>query len=230
MLTSAKISVIIHNYIIISRLVDTRRRFKSNKQALNGNYLQSMMVCHWIGPELIPNVKIAKFWDQIALKDEEQTAIHAIQIAMDVDVERITMIGDDYPRFRGRRPIVKIKSHNPVSLKSLGNGAVRLFSTALAMTNCTNGFLLIDEVENGIHHSIQHQYWNMVLSIAKHYNIQIFATTHSIDCVKGFARAAINSGEEGVLYRLEKRGHKLAAIRYSEEELAAAAKFNTEVR
>lgn len=215
---------------IVSRSADKRRFYKGIRQVPNGDNLRSAMVCHWIGPGLLSNAIISKFWDQVALKDEEEIAVNAIQMAMDAKVERLTMVGDTHSRFRGRRPIVKLESRDPVSLKSLGDGAVRLFATALAMTNCTNGFLLIDEAENGIHHSVQQQYWKMVLHTASRYNIQIFATTHSIDCVKGFAQAALESEEGGVLYRLENRDQNLAAIRYPEEDLDAAAKFKTEVR
>jgi len=215
---------------IISRLADTRRPYRTMRQAPNGDHLPPAMVCHWVGPGLLSNMVIAKFWDQVALKDEEEIAVNAIQMTMDAKVERLTMVGDDYSRLRGRRPIVKLRSHDPVSLKSLGDGAVRLFATALAMTNCANGFLLIDEAENGIHHSVQQQYWKMVLHTASRYNIQIFATTHSFDCVKGFAQAALESEEDGVLYRLENKDQDLVAIRYSEEDLNAATKFKTEVR
>ena len=107
---------------------------------------------------------------------------------------------------------------------------MRLFGAALAMANCSDGFLLIDEAENGIHHSVQHQFWAMILETASRNNIQVFATTHSFDCVKGFARAAIESGDAGLLFRLEKDADEMKCIPYSEEELGSAAHSNIEVR
>ena len=215
---------------VISGLTDGRRPYRSIRQVLNRDRLPPAIVCHWIGPGILSNQIIGRFWDQVALKDEEKIAVNAIGMVMDANVERLTMVGEEFSRYRGRKPIVKLSKQNPVPLKSLGDGAVRLFTTALAMTNCPNGFLLIDEAENGIHHSIQQQYWKMVLETASKYNIQIFATTHSIDCVKGFARAALESKEEGVLFRLEKRHEELVPIRYSENDLESATKFQTEVR
>lgn len=215
---------------VISGSADSRGPYRRIRHVSNGDRSPPAIVCHWIGPGILSNAVIARFWDQIALRDEEEIAVNAIGMVMDARVERLSMVGDDLPRIRGRRPIVKLGGHNPVSLKALGDGAVRLFATALAMTNCANGFLLIDEAENGIHHSVQHQFWKMVLDTASKYSIQIFATTHSIDCVQGFARAALESEEDGVLYRLENREKKLVSVRYSEEDLEAATKFNTEVR
>ena len=82
-------------------------------------------------------------------------------------------------------------------LRSLGDGAVRLFGVALALANSQGGFLLIDEAENGIHHTIQRDFWRMVLLTAQANNVQVFATTHSWDCVVGFAQAAVEDGRRG---------------------------------
>ena len=67
---------------------------------------------------------------------------------------------------------------------------MRLFGVALALANSKDGFLLIDEAENGIHHSIQRDFWTMILKAAHQNNVQVLATTHSWDCVAGFAMAA----------------------------------------
>ncbi len=46
--------------------------------------------------------------------------------------------------------------------------------------------LLIDEIENGIHYTAQAEVWRMLLKLCKHYNIQLFATTHSLEMIKAF--------------------------------------------
>ena len=50
-----------------------------------------------------------------------------------------------------------------VPWRTLGDGAFRAHAVALALDNRSHGFLLIEEAENGIHHSIQAKFWNMVL-------------------------------------------------------------------
>ena len=108
---------------------------------------------------------------------------------------------------------------------------MRLFSVALAIANSRDGFLLIDEAENGIHYTLQRDFWRMVLQAAQENNGQVIATTHSSDCIRGFAQAAIESGEvEGVLFRLSSQDGVLRAVEYSEEELLTAAKQGIEVR
>ena len=116
-------------------------------------------------------------------------------------------------------------------LKSLGDGALRIFGIALALANSRDGFLLIDESENGIHHSIQRDFWRMVLQTAQANNVQVLATTHSWDCIKGFAYAAAECEDaEGVLVRLSMRNGDLRAVEYPEDELKIAADQRIEVR
>ena len=133
---------------------------------------------------------------------------------------------------QGRRALVRLKGHKqPVPLRSLGDGALRLFGVALALANSHGGFLLIDEAENGIHYSLQRDFWRMVLRTAQENDVQVLATTHSWDCIKGFAQAATQSEDaDGVLVRLSRQYGDLRAVEYSEEDLAIAAEQGIEVR
>ena len=189
--------------------------------------------CEEIGPGLIGNYALSQFWDNVALTEDESQATQALNIVYSGEAERVAVVGDDSPvPMGGRRAIVRLKGNaRPVPLKSLGDGALRLFGVALALANSRDGFLLIDEAENGIHHTVQRDYWRMVLQTAHENNVQVFATTHSWDCVYGFARAAVeNEDIDGMLVRLEKEEDVLRAVRYSEEDLKTAADQNIEVR
>ena len=62
-------------------------------------------------------------------------------------------------------------------------------------------------------------------------NVQVIATTHSFDCVKGFARAVVDFSEiEGALVRMESFERKNYVISYSESELEAVSNQGIEVR
>ena len=116
-------------------------------------------------------------------------------------------------------------------LKSLGDGAVRMFGIALALANSRGGILLIDEVENGIHHSVQRDFWTMVLKTAHENNVQVLATTHGWDCVAAFAQAAADFDEvDGALVRDVQEKRAVHAVEYSERELNIAAEQGIEVR
>lgn len=186
--------------------------------------------CEVLGPGVMDNPKMARFWDGIALTDYEDRAVQALQLIYGSDIERIAFIGLE-SRYR-RRAIVKMRGQDtPVPLRSLGDGAVRMFGVAIALANSQDGFLLIDEAENGIHHSIQHAYWRMVLETAQKYNVQVLATTHSFDCVRGFAHAVEDSAIKGVFFRLQKRADgSMRAVEYSDKSFIIAADDGTEVR
>ena len=71
----------------------------------------------------------------------------------------------------------------------------------------------------------------MVLQTAHENNVQVFATTHSWDCVRGFALAAAEFDcADSVLVRLEKEDDGLRAVRYTSEDLKIAADQRIEVR
>ena len=190
-------------------------------------------VCEFLGPGLLGNAAISLYWDKVALTDDEERAVDALRM-IGVDVDRVAMIGRDtrVGRPGGRRVIVRLASQDrPVPLRSLGDGARRMFGVALALANSRDGFLLIDEAENGIHHSVQHRFWRMVLGTAQANNVQVLATTHSWDCVRGFARAASELEQaEGMLYRIERDNGKVRAVDYHEDELGIAAEQGIEVR
>ncbi len=197
-------------------------------------FRKSAKQCESLGPEIPSSRQLAGFWDKVALTEEESKAVDSLNLINSDKVERVAMIGDDSGTRRGagRRPVAKLRDEpRPVPLKSLGDGAVRLFGIALALANSKDGFLLIDEAENGIHYSIQRDFWTMILKAAHQNNVQVLATTHSWDCVAGFALAATEVEEvDGALVRLDRYDDRIKAVEYTEDDLRVAAKHGIEVR
>lgn len=114
----------------------------------------------------------------------------------------------------------------------MGDGINHILSIILALVNCENGCLLIDEIDNGLHYTVQKQLWSVIFKLAIKLNVQIFATTHSSDCISsfGYALKEESNVEEGRYMRLE---NKLGAITYTEynlEELKIVAAQNIEIR
>ena len=188
--------------------------------------------CNTLGPGLPTNSKIALYWDRIALTADETRAIEALNLLIGQQLERIVMVGDPRSRGTSRRAVVRLKNEErPVPLRSLGDGAFRMFSVALALANSRDGFLLIDEVENGIHYSAQAAFWKMVITTAYRNNVQVFATTHSWDCFVGFAKAASElEGSDVSMTRIERVGDHVMQMMYPIEDIVTAANSGIEVR
>lgn len=192
--------------------------------------------CQSLGPGLLDNTTIAGLWDSVALTRNEELLNESLSLILGSAIEGVAVTGNgqerNYRGFRQPRVVAKLPNQpRPVPLKSLGDGVTRMCGVALALANSHSGFLLIDEVENGIHQSVQQDFWRMVLLTAQENNAQVFATTHSWDCVAGFAKASAELEQiTGALVRLEQEEGRVKAVQYSEEDLKTAAEQGIEVR
>ena len=187
--------------------------------------------CQTFGPGLSSTQDLTGLWSNVALTDDEDRTTEALRLLHN-GIERVAIVAPTQRTRRNQRVLVKVVGRErPVPLKSLGDGVVRVFAVALALANSKNGFLVIDEAENGIHHSAQRNFWNMVLRTAQRNNVQVLATTHSWDCVTGFAQASSAFNDvEGILVRLEDHPDGTRAVEYSEADLMVAAEQRIEVR
>jgi len=174
----------------------------------------------------------ARLWDQAVLEGTDAIVLKTLRILVP-KISNIYMIsGDDNGPIR--YPFVKLENtENPIRLSSMGDGMMRVFGLALATVKSKNGYLLIDEFENGLHHSVQVDIWRMIFETAKLLNTQVFATTHSWDCVEAFQEAAAEDhNEEAMLIRLQRKkdGTGIQAISYDERRMAIATEQGIEVR
>lgn len=81
----------------------------------------------------------------------------------------------------------------------------RLFHIIVALVNAKNGLLLVDEFENGLHWTVQPKIWKTVFRLAQRLSVQVFASTHSRDCIVGFEEAWKEQEELGAFFRLDVR-------------------------
>ncbi len=117
----------------------------------------------------------------------------------------------------------------PVNL--LGDGITRLLSTLLQISNLTGGYLLVDEIENGFHYSVMPKVWQTLYKACKLQKCQMFATTHSYECLKSFAESLNEVAPEDYSYtRLQRDDGKLKITQYDAKELRDAVDGGWEVR
>ena len=136
-----------------------------------------------------------------------------------------------------RVPIVRLEGTAiTVPLTSMGDGMLRVLQISLNAIQAEGGILLIDEFENGLHHSTQKKIWEFIFSLAKDLNIQVFATTHSLDCLKAFSAVAQERTDlEGVALGLGRSARKsnkgeIIATVMDEESLSHLLSMEYEVR
>jgi len=153
-----------------------------------------------------------------------RTLIDALKI-IEPRLENLEILYD------GNRPLIhaNIGLRQLISLSSLGDGMNRIASLILAMGEVAKGVIFIDEIENGLHYRIQKDVWKVIGQIARALDIQVFATTHSLEMI----RAAHEAFEDDEPY--EFRYHRLdvnsasgdiEAVTYNELDMDAVAAFD----
>ena len=115
-----------------------------------------------------------------------------------------------------------------VPLAVMGEGMSRIARLVLAISAVEDGVVLVDEIENGIHHSVLLKVWRAIDSVAKQFNTQIFATTHSFECVSAAHESLCE--DDFRLHRLEANADGNRCVTYDPETIGAALDFNLEVR
>lgn len=132
--------------------------------------------------------------------------------------ENILMVDIDLPRLI------------PIGL--MGGGIIKVLSVATALLDYRDGIVLIDEIENGLHHSVQEKLWKAIFSWAEKLNIQVFATTHSYESVQAFTKCAkeLLFGNQAKLYRIERKEDEFKSFDFETEELDRFIKNMWEMR
>ena len=149
--------------------------------------------------------------------------------ALDPRIHRLELL------FRARLPLFHVGIDDVpdmlMPLQYMGEGIAHVLSQILVIKTTENGTVLIDEFENGLHYGALVDVWKAVGAAARQSNVQIFATTHSRECVKAAYQAFAECDEDDFrLHRLERRDGEVVALTYDQEQLDTAIEFNFEVR
>lgn len=168
----------------------------------------------------------ANLRDEIILSPKENQVIEIIRATILPDLERFD-IGRDKIR-------VKLKGiKDALPLKSLGDGARRIFLIAMSLASADGKYLLIDELEMGLHYTVLRKLWEMIFKYSIAWNIQVFVTTHSQDAIEAFnyVVAKNNYDNAAKFLRLQiNRKEELETIAFDQEDLEDAMNLNIEIR
>jgi predicted ATPase len=178
-----------------------------------------------------------KYWDTIALTDHEDRVTGALRIIDDVEGIRMASppTGNGASNRNKSFPIARLKGQDrPEPLSNLGEGMNRLFALSVGLVRAEGGVLLVDEIENGLHYSVQPKLWRMIFETAQALDVQVFATTHSLDCLRAFKQVAQDrDGTESNLISLRRHEddrENIVAVIADRDDLRAILGGKVEVR
>jgi len=172
-------------------------------------------------------------WDRVLTEDRESEVVDAMKL-LDDDLKSIRFLTSDASRTRSNRAGVLLgfqgDSHR-VPLGSYGDGMRRLLALSLSLIHTANGVLLFDEIDTGLHWTVMEDMWRLVVETARKSSVQVFATTHSYDCIRGLAALAESHSDlarDVSIHKMERALRK--AVRFAEDDIPAIVHQNIEVR
>jgi len=118
-----------------------------------------------------------------------------------------------------------------IPLQVMGDGIVRLLDILLAINQAKFGFVLIDEIENGFHYSIQESVWKAISHAAIENDSQVFATTHSLECVINAHETFKNNIDSPFsVHRIDRIKDKIKVVNFDRDTLESAIDNRFEIR
>ena len=187
----------------------------------------------FIGTSGISAMEVVRLFDDLVLTENEEHVTQALR-TVEPRVERIaSVIGERLPLFREAPSGVFLKLKgvtDRIPIGSAGDGMWRMLGLALALANAKGGVLLVDEIDTGLHYSVMGDMWRMVSERAVALSVQVFATTHSRDCYESLAKIADSDSPSSqvTIQRIDPSRER--AVRFSNDEIVAAAARGIEVR
>ncbi|MFM7880950.1 MAG: AAA family ATPase [Microcystis panniformis] len=215
---------------------DYTRRMASLSRISHKIGIDNKIELKFLTPFSLTSSDMAALFDNIVLSPLEDLIIESLKI-IEPKIERIASIGSSKYSTANNLGVrggflIKIKNHDqPIPIGSLGDGFWRMLGLVLAMVNLENGILLVDEIDSGLHFTVMTDMWKVVWETAKKLNIQVFATTHSLDCWQSLAELITEekiTDNEITIQRIDKE--KSQSVIFDPEEIVIAATSNLEVR
>ena len=118
-----------------------------------------------------------------------------------------------------------------IPLALMGDGLRRLLDLALSFNDAAGNVIFIDEIENGLHHSVLVDVWKQLNDLSRKFNVQVFATTHSYECMEA-ARDAFKEAEDDdlLIHRVSRRENNVVATTYPFDGLDFTINYGAEIR
>ena len=157
--------------------------------------------------------RVVSMLEDVVLNPEEETVLAALR-TIEPGIERIVPIGTAPRRYlRSTRGGVAVKlAGQRVPIGSLGDGIWRILGISLALVEARGGLLLIDEIDTGLHYTVLEKMWHLVHETARRLDVQVFATTHSRDCLESLAAIAGADGDGVTIQRIERNRRLTVSI------------------
>lgn len=129
---------------------------------------------------------------------------------------------------------VDLGSGPMIPFTQMGQGFARALHIYCEIFSNQPDILLIDEIENGLYYEGLEDFWKGLFTVLKDQNVQLFATTHSRECMEAASKADISIDEESMLRFLRLDRHvdtgKIIGTSFDSDVMFHAVEFDQEMR
>ena len=159
----------------------------------------------------------------LIIKNELEDRLDSYIKKFDCTIEKFRIINS--------QPYCK-KNGDFYNLNEFGDGLGKFIYFIMLLLTQKNSIILIDELENGIHYTNLDKLWKIILTISKQQNVQVFATTHSKECIESYARVVEELNDKNITFiKLGKnRKDEIKAMIYPYEWFVDSIEQEEEVR
>ncbi|MEZ5671983.1 MAG: AAA family ATPase [Thiotrichaceae bacterium] len=200
---------------------------KLGKKLPNGE-LKFQSISFISATEKASNRYLAEQYDKCYMQGYSDKVLDAFHIIDPSVVEIRTLMSGEPTVYLSRA------KQRPMSLALFGDAMNRVAHVVLELLNNQSSILLIDEIENGLHHTHQKQLWQWLFALAVEFDVQIFATTHSLEMLTAFKEAAMGTQYESEVAYFEFARHvktgEIIAVERDIDNLDYALERHKEVR
>ena len=190
--------------------------------------LQHFPITVYMGPSMgFSSSRLMLDWlGQTEVEGKKAQVVEALRL-LDPEIE------DLFTATLAGKGFVYARRKNGCSLpvSAMGGGINKLLSYLLAMVAEPGCFLLIDEIETGLHYRFYPKLWELMADVAQKTGCQVLATTHSDECIRAAVEGTAKINPALLTYiRLGKEGDTIVPYRFANEELAYALEREMELR
>ncbi len=174
---------------------------------------------------------MAGTWNYVIHHGRESEVVEAMRILQE-DLQSIQFLAGE-PTVGGSDGILLgFQPGTPrVPIGSHGDGMRRLLALSLSLVRAAEGFLLVDEIDTGLHWTVMEEMWNLVVDAAVKSSIQVFATTHSLDSIIGLAALLKKRSDLAEAVSVQKIERQLdRSVSFSAADIITAADLSIELR
>ena len=208
-------TIYFENFISIQGIKFTNKNYPRTKELLMKNFIPS---------DSINNKTMELIYDEIK-EQRKRELLNSYILNFDNNLLEFDFIKD----------IPKLYEKNIQKFSDIyefGHGIKRYISIVGAILINKDGYLFLDEIENGIHYSNLDKLWEVILKTSKEENVQVFATTHSKECIESYARVAKKLKDKEITFIELGRDddNKITSIVYEYDEIINQVEQHQDIR